>query len=169
MALFGEDRDASFIRSVNREFIGNVVTQQCIYYKYKIGETKTNIYGEATEGRYFQEPIIFNCLINRNPQENIYADIGVNFSRKLDFNLLKDDLVDASLVPEVGDVIMYHEGYYEIVNTVSNQLFAGKNPDYPNSINPLNPGLEKFGYDLSVICNTVYINSDKLNILKSRL
>jgi hypothetical protein len=38
----------------------------------------------------------------------------------------------ANLVPEVGDIIMYQEGYYEVDNVNANQYFMGKNPDYPN-------------------------------------
>ena len=47
---------------------------------------------------------------------------------------------------------------------ITNQYFTGKNPDYPNDINPLNPGLEEFGVNLSIICNTYYIPADKLNL-----
>ena len=46
MALYGGQRDISLFRHVNRELIGNVISQQCAYYKYKLEETKTNLYGE---------------------------------------------------------------------------------------------------------------------------
>jgi hypothetical protein len=62
--------------------------------------------------------------------------------------------VDANLVPEVGDIVMYNEGYYEVDGTNANQFFSGKNPDYPYEPNPLNPGLENFGTSVSIICNT---------------
>ena len=168
-ALFGESRDISLFRNINRELLGNIINQQCIFYKYELAKTKTNIYGEASEGRYFKNPIIFNCLIKRNPQESPTSEVGVDFGRVIDFALLKDDLVDANLVPEIGDVIMYQEGYYEITNTISNQLFIGKNPDYSNEQNPLNPELSRFGYDVSIICQTTYVNADKLNINKNRI
>ena len=48
-------------------------------------------------------------------------------------------------VPEVGDIVLYQEGYYEIDSLTANQYFGGKNPAYPNNQNPLNPGLERFG------------------------
>ena len=44
----------------------------------------------------------------------------------------------ADLVPEVGDIILYQEGYYEVDNiTCKPVLCMGKNPDYPNNINPI--------------------------------
>ena len=55
----------------------------------------------------------------------------------------------ANLVPEVGDIIMYQEGYYEVDNTNANQFFVGKNPDYPftddQGNNPLEDDLANFG------------------------
>ena len=41
MALYGGQRDISLFRHVNRELIGNIISQQCAYYKFKIDETKS--------------------------------------------------------------------------------------------------------------------------------
>ena len=46
MALYGEARDISLFRHINRELMGNIISQQCIYYKYDIEDTKVNIYGK---------------------------------------------------------------------------------------------------------------------------
>jgi hypothetical protein len=39
-------------------------------------------------------------------------------------------------VPQIGDIIFYETAYYEIVATNANQYFVGKDPDYPNILNP---------------------------------
>lgn len=181
MALFGGSRDISLFRHINRELMGNVITQQCAFYKYKLEETKVNIYGEAAEEKYYMGPVLLNCLIERTPQEFPETDLGADFSWGITFRFLRDDLLDknkdfnidtdlygANLVPEVGDIILYQEGYYEIDNTNSNQYFFGKNPDYPNEVNPLNPGLENFGSSISIICETHYVPADKLGISRER-
>ena len=49
MALYGTQRDISLFRHLNRELMGDIITQQCAFYKYKIEETKINLYGEAAE------------------------------------------------------------------------------------------------------------------------
>ena len=36
MALFGARRDVSLFRYVNRELLGDIITQQCAFYKYKL-------------------------------------------------------------------------------------------------------------------------------------
>jgi signal peptidase I len=78
-------------------------------------------------------------------------------------------LVDSDVVPEVGDIILYEEGYYEVDSIITNQYYMGKNPDYPNSPNPLNPDLDKFGYNVSIICQTHYVPADKVGITRERL
>ena len=166
MAMFGRQRDVSLFRHVNRELINNIITQQVGYYKYKIPQTNTNIYGEGSK-KYFTDPVLINCLITRGDQEWMDAAIGSEFgpdeSRTVGFNFLRDDLVDANITSEVGDVIMYNEGYYEVDSIVSNQLFVGKNPNYAYS-----EGLDDFGYNVSIICQTHYIPADKLGITKER-
>ena len=164
MALFGSGRDFSMMRHVNRELMGNVITQQASFYKYKLEETKVNMYGEAAGEKFFDGPYIFNCLINRRDQEYPDSDLGVNFQWGITFAFLRDDLVDSMYVPEIGDIVLYQEGYYEIDTLNSNQYFVGKNPDYPNNTNPLNPGLEKFGANISIVADTHYVPADKYNI-----
>jgi len=172
-ALFGSARDISMFRYVNRELMGNIISQECVYYKHNLVKTSVNIYGEAAEGRYFQEPVILNCLIERKDQNYSSDGIGVDFEWGNDFSFLIDDLTDANLYPEVGDIIMYQEGYFENVKIITNQQFMGKDPNYPytdsSGNNPLNPGLNYFGYNTSVICQTRYVPQDLVNIVKARL
>ena len=40
--MFARQRDVSLIRHLNREVMGNVITQQCALYQYKLEETKVN-------------------------------------------------------------------------------------------------------------------------------
>lgn len=181
MALFGAERDISLFRHINRELMGDIITQQCSFYKFKIEETKINLYGEAAEEKYYMGPVLLNCLVERRDQEYPETDLGTDFDWGATFKFLRDDLLDknkdfnidtdlygADLVPEVGDIIMYNEGYYEVDNIISNQYFAGKNPDYPNEVNPLNPGLENFGSSISVICEAHYVPADKVGITQER-
>lgn len=181
MALFGAERDISLFRHINRELMGDIITQQCSFYKFKIEETKINLYGEAAEEKYYMGPVLLNCLVERRDQEYPETDLGTDFNWGATFKFLRDDLLDknkdfnvdtaiygADLVPEVGDIIMYNEGYYEVDNIIANQYFTGKNPDYPNEVNPLNPGLENFGSSISIICETHYVPADKVGITQER-
>jgi len=183
MALFGAERDISLFRNISRELMGDIITQQCSFYKFKIEETKINLYGEAAEEKYYMGPVLLNCLIERRDQFYPESDLGVNFQWGITFKFLRDDLLSrnecfnknwqqectygANLVPEVGDVILYNEGYYEVDTTNANQYFVGKNPSYPqldsDGNNALNEtDLANFGSSISIIVDTHYVPADKL-------
>tara|TARA_R110001606_G_scaffold353447_1_gene503997 strand:- start:7237 stop:7806 length:570 start_codon:yes stop_codon:yes gene_type:complete len=182
MALYGESRDISLFRHVNRELMGNVMSQQVVYYKPDIKETIVNMYGEASKERFWNEPVLLNAIVERNDQQFTDSSLGVDFNWGITFKFLRDDLLNklqnfnadpsvygGNLVPEVGDVIMYDQGYYEVDTTNANQYFVGKNPDYPytddNGNNPLNNfELDQFGYSVSIICSTHYVPADKFQI-----
>lgn len=169
MALFGSSRDISMFRKVNRELLGDIITQQIAYYKYNLNQTKVNMYGENVEGKYYIGPVLLNCLIERNDQAFPTSDLGPDLIWGIKTAFLRDDLVEANVVPQVGDIIMYQEGYFEVDNIISNQQFVGKDPDYPYNVNPLNPGLGNFGYNVSIVCEAHYVPQDKVNITKARM
>ena len=169
MALFGSSRDISLFRHLNRELLWDVITQQCVFYSLKTAETKVNIYGEAAGARLYNEPVLLNVLIERGDATQPISDFGASYDRPMTFKFLRDDLVDANVLPESGDIIMWYESYWEINNINNNQLVVGKDPLYPYNQNPLNPGLENFGSDWSIICTANYVPSDKVQITKERI
>ena len=169
MALFGRQRDINLFTTITRELMGDVITQQIAYYKFKLEETVTNIYGEAANGKFYTEPTLLNCLLSRQGQEFPESDLGVDFDWKVEYRFLREDLIDASILPEVGDIIMYYDNYYEVDDTNANQYLLGKNPSYNYADNPLNPGLEQFGANYSIICSTHIVPADKVEITKERL
>jgi len=167
--MYTRQRDVSLVRKLNRELMGNIITQQCALYQFKLEETKVNIYGEAAGEKYYNGPFLFNVLINRSNEEFGENEEGIQFNQPIEFYFLRDDLVDADIVPEVGDIILYQTSYYGVQSTISNQYWGGKNPDYPNNDsdgtpNPLNPGLDQFGNNLSILVSTYYIPADKVAI-----
>ena len=192
MALFGTQRDVSLFRHMSRELMGDIITEQCAFYKYKLEETKINLYGEAAHEKYYMGPVLLNTLVERT--DNIYpeTDLGTDYNKEIQFSFLRDDLLGknedfngegmsytdttaeygADLVPQVGDVIMYNEGYYEVHETIANQYFVGKNPDYPNDPNPinapLNGDLSNYGSNISIICKSHYVQADKLGLTQAR-
>jgi hypothetical protein len=169
MALFGTQRDVSLFRHLNRELLWDVISQECVYYQFKTEDTKVNIYGEAAGAKYYGEPVILNMLVDRGDNTSPTSDMGVDYDRPMTFKFFADDLVDAKLVPDVGDIIMWYEGYWEVENTNANQLFVGKDPAYPYNENPLNPGLENFGTNLSIMCVCHYVPADRVQITKERI
>jgi hypothetical protein len=173
MALFGQARDISMFRYINRELMQNIISQQCVFYKYNSTTTKVNMYGEASTGRNFADPVLLYALIATSQFEYPVSDFGADFKWNVTYKFLRDDLVDANVYPDIGDIIMFQNGYWEIDNVSTAQFFVGKDPEYPytdgNGNNPYETDLNEFGYNVSVICDAHYTPSDKVNIELSRL
>ena len=165
--MFGRQRDVSLFRHINRELLWDIVTQQIGYYKYKLEATRTNIYGEALE-KFFIDPVLLNCLQTSEDQQwgggGLGDDFGPDETRNIKFAFLRDDLVDADVVCEVGDVIVMRDVYFEVDSVIQNEMFVGKNPSYAYS-----QGLHKFGWSNSIICMTHNVPADKYGITKERL
>ena len=169
MALYGTSRDVSLIRHINRELLHDIISQQCVFYQLQAAETKVNIYGESSGAKYYEEPVILNMLLDLGDISSPTGDMGVDYDLPITFKFFRDDLIDANILPKVGDIIMWYEGYWELNNVADNQLFVGKDPDYPYNSNPLNPGLVNFGADISITCTAHYVPSDKVGITKERI
>jgi len=173
MALYGQMRDISMFRFVNRELMWKIISEQVVFYKYNVTTTKVNMYGETSTGRNFADPVLLFSLIEVSDQTSPVDDFGVGFDWPIKFRFLRDDLVDANLRPDVGDIVMWQNGYWEIDNVNTTQFFVGKDPDYPyldaNGNNPYETDLGQFGYNVSVICEAHYTPSDRVNIELSRL
>jgi len=162
--MFGRSRDVNLIIKFNRELMGDIVNQQSSFYKYKLEQTKVNMYGEASGEKFYDGPFIFNCFIDRSDQGQPTSDLGVGFNWNINFSYLREDLKDANVVAEVGDLILYQEAYYEVDQVIGNQFFVGKNPEYPNEGNPLNGELDEFGNSISIICQTHHVPADRVAI-----
>ena len=196
MALFGTQRDVSLFRHMSRELMADIITEQCAYYKYKLEETKVNLYGEAAEEKFYIGPVLLNTLVEITDEIYPESDLGTDYNKEIQFSFLRDDLLGAgedfnnfdnkgnsytglpgtgygaNLVPQVGDIIMYNEGYYESHEVIANQYFVGKNPDYPNNYNTINladgPGdLSAYGSNISIICKTHYVQANKLGLTQA--
>ena len=94
MAMFTRQRDWSLMRHLNREVMGNIITQQAAIYQFQLEQTKVNIYGEAAEEKYYMGPVLLNCLIERTNQEYPETDLGTDFTWGATFKFLRDDLLD---------------------------------------------------------------------------
>lgn len=162
MALFGHSRDVLLINSINRELINDIITQQVGYYKPNSGATTVNMYGESTR-KFFSDPVLINCLIDRGDQTWSSDELGPDVVRTVTFSFLRDDLKNLQLLTEVGDIIFYQENYYEVDSVVDNQLFVGKNPEYPYS-----EGMQDFGSSISIICQTHLVPADKVGLSLER-
>jgi hypothetical protein len=163
MAMFGSYKDISTFKIFTKELVEAIISQEVGYYKVKLGDTQANVYGESLK-KYWIGPVLIPCLIDRGDFNVDSTDFGYDTTRDVKFRFFKDHLIEAQVVSEVGDIIMYNEAYYEVHNVNENQFILGKNNDYIYST-----GTEGFGESYSVILECHYTSPDKLGITKERL
>lgn len=160
--IFGSTNDFDLLTRIGRELIKDIVEQEILYYKFSLEETEVNVYGEGLEKTYWT-PVKLNCLITRGDQIITDDDFGPDLTREVSFAFIREDLVDTSVVPEVGDVVMWHEDYYEVGTVRENQLFLGRDKSY----NLTNYG-SQFGSSVSIIVDCHLTRPDKVGIIRQR-
>ena len=132
MALFGGQRDARLIASINAELINAIIDTEIEFFKLHIESSNSNIYGESISKSYY-DSILIPCLVTKDDKTSNMDDYGHTYTRTAQFAITRDILERASFYPEVGDIIFWDNEYYEIDSTDANQYFAGKNPEtWPN-------------------------------------
>ena len=162
MALFGGSRDISLFKSLSKEIINDIIQTEVAYYKFALEQTNVNVYGEAP-GKNYYEPLKIASLINRQDQSWSSDDFGPDVNQIIDFRFLKQELKDINLLPEVGDLILFRNNFYEVDSRTENQLFMGRDPDYALSTETID-----FGGSYSIIVNTHISRVEKLNLIPLR-
>ena len=162
MALFGGSRDISLFNTLNKELINDIIQTEIGYYKFVLEKTTSNIYGESM-GKMFYEPVRIACLINREDQSWSSDDFGSDIDQSVNFRFLKEGLKDINLFPEIGDILLFRNNFYEVDSKIENQLILSKDPDYA-----ISTGTTDFGNSHSIILNTHISGIERLNLIPLR-
>jgi hypothetical protein len=102
MSLYGENRDISLFRHLNRELINNIIEQKVGYYKINLDKTPINMYGESAK-KIYNDPVLLNCLIERGDTDPKTDDTGMDITRTMKFRFLRDDLAGIDLSSELSN------------------------------------------------------------------
>lgn len=162
MPLFGGSRDVSLFKSMNRELINDIIQTEIAYYKLALNETISNMYGESTQKSYY-EPLRLSCLIEKSDQEWSSDDFGPDIKQTYQYKFLKDGLKEINLIPEVGDLILFNNDFWEVDSFIENQYIVGKRPEYAISTDT-----QTFGDSFSITLSTHLSRIEKLNLIPLR-
>ena len=165
MALFGSARDASLIRSINRELINNIIDVAVAFYKLSLEDTKANMYDGSDKKIYYQ-PMRLNCLALKEEKTYTGDDGGYDSSRTGEFNFLRDDLKDKNVIIEEGDVLEWDNEFYEIDGVGASQYWAGRNP--LTDIGIIEGDISEHGYSVAVKVTAHVTRRNRLNIQEVR-
>ncbi len=160
MALFGGMRDAKYLASINSELINSIIDTEIEFFKLILETTNSNMYGESDSKSYY-DSIILPCIITKENKTSTMDDYGHSYTRTAQFGLSRDLLEKAGFYPEVGDIVLWDNEYYELDNIESNQYFTGKNPEtWPNGTT--------YGYSVSIVCDAHVTKQTSIGITNLR-
>ena len=162
MALFGRNRDINLFHTINSELIKDIIQTEVAYYKFVLEQTTSNVYGESM-GKVYYEPMKIAGLINLEDQSWSSDDFGSDVNQLIDILFLKNELTNINLVPQVGDIILYFNNFYEVDAAIENQFIMGKDPNYA-----LAKELNNFGDSFSIIVTAHQSRVEKLNLVPLR-
>ena len=160
--LFGSNRDFDLLVNINRELIKDIVEQEILYHKLSLEDTNVNLYGESLQ-KSFWNAVKLNCLITRGDQVIDIQEFGPDLGRQASFAMLRPDLEDVNVVPEVGDIVQWQNDFYEVDTVRENQLFLGRDKSYN-----LTSTTSGFGSSLSIIVDCHLTRADKVGIAEVR-
>ena len=162
MALFGKNRDINLFHTINNELLKDIIQIEVAYYKFAFEQTVANVYGESM-GKNYYEPLKIACLIERQDQAWASDDFGSDVNQTVGFRFLKNELIDINLIPEVGDILLFRNNFYEIDSKIENQLIMGRDKDYAISKETI-----EHGESFSVLVSTHISRVEKLNLIPLR-
>ena len=162
MALFGKSRDISLIHTINSELIKDIIQTEVAYYKFALTQTRVNVYGESA-GKNYYEPLKIACLVDLENQAWSADDFGSDVNQTIGLSFLKNELKVLNLVPQVGDIVLYFNNFYEIDSRIENQYILGKDPDYSMA-----EETSEHGDSFSVIVSAHLSRIEKLNLIPLR-
>ena len=160
--LFGSGRDFDLLVNINRELVHDLVEQEILYHKLSLEDTEVNLYGEALE-KSFWNAVKLNCLITRGDQVIDIKEFGPDLGREASFAIIRQDLVDVSILPDVGDIVQWQNDFYEVDTVKENSLFLGKDSNY----NYTTYG-SSYGGSLSIVLETHLTRADRVGISEVR-
>ena len=155
---FFPKKDMDTIKKFNKELVGDmntgkdgIIYQPVVIYKVSVYDTVVNMYGESASGKVYSPGVQVSCLVSADEQTAQSDEFGPDLQQTGIFSFLRQSLVDVSFVIDIGDIIDWNEGYWEINSINESQFVGGQTTN-----------------NHSVICNAFLVRISNLNIERVR-
>ena len=129
---FNGNKDLATFEKFNRELVGEpniddcgIIDQFVILYRVSTYDTETNMYGEAGGGKVYEAGVKLSCIIEAEDFDFNTDEFGPDTRQDAQFHFQRDMLIDVNFRPDIGDIVSWNLGYFEITKTNENQLVAG--------------------------------------------
>ena len=130
----------------------DLINQTCVVYKPSLQESAVNMYGESAGGKkVYKNGVQMKALIDAEDFDFNTDEFGPDANQTLYFSFLRQSFIDASMVLEIGDLIDWNYGYFEVGSINENQLVGGQ-----------------FDQNFSVVATTFLIRKSSIQIERVR-
>ena len=133
-------KDLATIEKFNRELLGEpniddcgIIDQFVILYRVSVYDTETNMYGEASDGKVYKQGIKLPCIVNAEDINFEFDEFGPDSKQSVTFAFQRAYLVEIGTKPDIGDILKWNDGWFEVKDYNENQLVGGQ-PDNSHSI-----------------------------------
>lgn len=166
MPLFGSRRDSRFMQSINKEILDRITGMEILLYKINVDQTPSDFYDDATQKTYY-EPIVLGAHISKQDVQSEETELGlVEGTQSVVFGFLRETLETMQVVLQIGDIIKWDSGFYEIDNVRKENYWWGRNPD--QFVAADRGAVDPQGWAYSVIVETHRSTSTVVNISNAR-
>ena len=129
---FYGNKDLATFEKFNRELLGEpnisddgIIDQFVILYRTSVYDTETNMYGEAADGKVYKQGVKLPCVVDAEDFNFEYTDFGPDNAQSVTFAFQRAYLVEVDLKPDIGDILKWNDGYFEVKDYNENQLIGG--------------------------------------------
>lgn len=144
-------RDVRMMNSLNGELMSDIIEQTVAIFKIDSSQTSQNLYGESMDKCYFPA-VEMTCFVESDQRSTLYEGFGPDVKKGTLFRFHQKLCEIKEIYPEVGDVILWENAFFELSNVVENQFLGGQP--------------EK---NYSLICNAHMTRKSKLNLTERKL
>jgi len=156
---FLPQKDVDLVTRVSRELVGDkqrnkdgLINQECVVYKPSLQESAVNMYGEAAGGKkVYKNGVQMAALVSADDFDFNTDEFGPDAQQNAVFSFLRQSFIDASMVLDIGDLIDWNYGYFEVGSINENQLVGGQ-----------------FDQNFSVVATTFLIRKSSVQIERVR-
>ena len=129
---FYGNKDLAPFENFNRELLGEpnisddgIIDQFVILYRTSVYDTETNMYGEASQGKTYKQGVKLPCIVDAEDFDFTINEFGADNKQNVSFAFQRAYLVEVDLKPDIGDILQWNEGYFEVNTYNENQLIGG--------------------------------------------
>ena len=157
---FYSQKDIDTFDKFNKELVGDLYTekdgiiyQPVIIYKVSVYDTEVNMYGETSSGKVYKPGVQVSAIVDAEDQTTTTDEFGPDRVQTVTFSFLRRVLREIEFVVDVGDVVNWNDGFWEINSKNENQLIGGQTSG---------------DYNYSVVCEAYLTRLSHLNIERVR-